>query len=279
MFDGTLRGTRFVVTLGGYVATEYSGRQSATRDIDSFLLAVTLLRGHPLDPIGANDLDVCEIPLGSTSVAVRQGRLSRLGAAFGLFPQFLIDFYKELQGFPVTDARILPEVVSFAGELAASPYRVAFSQALRAFAAKTDGEAITAFLSSWIVLEMFVSSELRLFLAAQGTPDLVISEGLKTWTIGSKVDLIRQLGVLKPIGVDDPTVPSAAQLREIVGLASVRNRVVHSGISPEPADVVKVVDLATKIMWRLVRLSGISYQPHLDAVNKIHAAFTTKHGL
>jgi hypothetical protein len=279
VFDGSLRGSRFVVTLGGYVATEKLDRREAADDVDAFALAVTLLRGHAMDPIGDDDLDVCDIPQGTSTVQLKQGKLSRLGSAYSLYPEFLITVSEEWPVLSVTDAAILPEVVILAESLASSPYKVAHSQVLRAFSAQIDGEAITGFLSAWIVVEMFVATELRLFMAAKGTPDEVISESLRSWPIGTKIGLLKRWKVLKPLTPDDPTVPSATQLNDILRLAPIRNRVVHAGIRP-PTDAVKrVVTLASGAMWRFLRLAEIVYKPHLDAANNIHQAFVTKHNL
>src|SRR2546422_8671723 len=75
VYDGSVRGSRFVVTLGGYVATEKLDRREAADDVDAFGLAVTLLRGHAMDPIGDYDLDVCGEEQRTSTVQLRQGKI------------------------------------------------------------------------------------------------------------------------------------------------------------------------------------------------------------
>jgi hypothetical protein len=279
VFDGMLGGSRFVITLGGYVASEKKDRNEAAYDMNSFFLSITLLRGYPLDPLGDNDLDVCEVDSQTNKIQVRQATLSRLGSAFTLFPEFLVTVVSEWPSLPVTDSAILPEAVRLSEQISRSDYKVAFSQVLRANSARNDGEWITAFVSSWIVVEMLVSAELRRFLARGGTPDVVISESLRAWTIHTKVRLLKKWNVLQPLAPGDPTVPTDAELQEIRKLSTVRNRVIHAGIRPDPTEVERVFKLAWRAMWRFLRLSGIVYKPYVDATNAIQQAFVAKHNI
>jgi hypothetical protein len=278
VFDGIIGGSRFLVSLGGYIATEETDTRLGARNLNGFLFALTLLRDHPADPLGENELDECSLDLNESLLSPSKGKLSRLGSAFAWYPNFQLQVAKDTL-VHVCDAGILRAIAELADRIARSEYEVAFYEAHHGLSAKHDGEPIATLLSFWIVLEMLLAAEIRRFLRPRGLSDSAVDGRLARWNIPSKIRRLRNWNAIQPLGPGDPTVFSAGDLNQVPSLARVRNRVVHTGHRPDSSEVEQVSALGWRSMWRFFRLSGIMYQPYVEAVNKIQTAFATKHNL
>ncbi len=278
VFDGAIGGSRFLASLGGYVATEETDPRLATRNLNAFLFALTLLRDYPTDPVGQNELDDCQVLLPELALHPTRVKLSRLGSVFAWYPDVQLRLAKEAS-VHVSDADVVPVVAELADKIVRSEYEVAFYEAHMALSAKHDGEPISAFMSFWIVLEMMLATEIRRYLKGRGPSDSEIDERLKTWGIPTKVQKLTKWHAIQSIGPSDPTVFSSSDLAQVQGLAPIRNQVIHAGHRPTDNEVESAAALGWRAMWRFFRLSGIVYTPFLDRAETIQKAFVARHKL
>ena len=280
VFNGTLAGTAFHVTLGGYIATGENDRQAAADNINSFQLAYTLLRAYPLDPVGPKELDECVLASTGLSLGPVSGNIGRLGSVFASDREYHLKFLGELQPIPTfCDAKALPMVVELGDKMARSGYQVLFSGFLNANAARGNGERIVAFVGFWLLVEMLVSEELTRYLKARNTQPTIIEASLRSWALYERVALLKKWNVSQPLAPGDPTAISRAELKEIRKLAGVRNRIMHAGERPSDLEVERASTLGTRAMWRFLRFAGITYGPYVGTVDAIQTAFATKYRL
>lgn len=278
VFDGAIGGSRFLVSLGGYIATEESEPRLAARNLNAFLFSLTLLRDHSTDPVGEHELDDSNFDNSARTLRPSRGKLSRLGSAFAWYPDFQLRVAKEAT-VHVCSADVVPIIAELGDCIVKSDFEVAFYEAHIGLSAKHDGEPIATFVSFWIVFEMMLATEIRRFLRGQGTADIRIDKQLQKWNIPSKVRKLKRWNAIQALGPGDPTPFSAADLHQVSALAPVRNRVVHAGYRPSSTEVKQAADLSWRAMWRFFRLSGILYQRYVDDADKIQTAFASKHNL
>ncbi len=278
VYSGAIGGSKFLVSLGGYIATEESDPRVAARNLNAFLFALTLLLSHTTDPGGELELDESSFDGSAGTIRPTRGKLSRLGSAFAWYPEFQLQVAKEASA-AVYDASVLPTVSDLGDSITGSDHEVAFYEAHVGLSAKHDGEPIAAFVNFWIVLELFLDTEIRRLLKGQGAANSLIDDQLTKWNIPRKVKVLKQPGAMQPLGKGDPTVFSSSELNQVKALAHVRNRVVHLGYRPNSEEVSQVAELGWRAMWRFFRLSGIDYQRFLRTVKGLQAAFAKKHNL
>ncbi len=280
VFSGTLGGSAFHVTLGGYIATGENDRQVAADNLNSFQLAYTLLRAFPLDPVGPKELDECVLEATGPSIRPFRGSIGRLGSAFASDRKYHLEFLGELQPIPTfCDAKALPMVVELGDRMAQSGYQVLFSGFLNANAARGNGERIVAFVGFWLLVELVVAEELTRYLTARNTQPTIIEASLRSWTLYERIALLKKWNVSQPLAPGDPTMFSRAELGEIGKLAKVRNKIMHAGERPSDQEVERASTLGSRAMWRFLRFAGITYGPYVATVDTIQRAFVTKYNL
>lgn len=275
VLDDAIGGSRFVASLGGVVATEETDPRLATRNLNAFLFALTLLRDHSTDPVGQNELDDCHVLIPDNRLHATRVKLSRLGSVFAWDPCVQQEMAKDRVIY-LCDAGVVPIVAELADKIVQSEYEVAFYEAHLALSAKHDGEPISAFLSFWIVLEMMLATEIRRYLKRSGTSNQEIDEKLRRWGMPTKIYNLEQWTAIQPIGPEDPTIFASSDLAQVRALAPIRNQVIHTGHRPTDNEVESVAALGWRAMWRFLRLSGIVYMPYLDQANAIQKAFVAK---
>ena len=265
--DSRIGGVGLHVFDSGYLVLDTSDRRTGVEAANCFSLALGLLGNDRCRPVGENEL-------GEVNYSSSEGENTRIVRYHLSSVRDILTFQGKVDTGLASiahqyDPALLGPVIHLASDMYNSRHRGRILRFFEAWYAAVRKDLMTAFLLSWICVEMWLTEEMRIHLRGLGVSQKGQSEFLK-------MDIIRKIAFLRAevasrnlTQINDLHVPDSESLRSAESLRKRRNKVVHAGRSPANDDVDSCRILANRSMWRYFNLSGIKYQEYLDEANSI----------